>query len=125
MSRLFQPLLFCCAALLASPAAAQTPAKFDGANTAWVLSASALVLFMTMPALALFYGGLVRAKNVLSVMMHCVVIACLGSVLWLVAGYSLAFSGGEAGFIGNLDKVFLMGVTKESLTGTQIGRAHV
>lgn len=106
------------ALLFASPALAQTPAKFDGANTAFVLIASALVLLMCLPALALFYGGLVRARNVLSVMMHCVVIACMGSVLWLAAGYSLAFSGGEAGFIGNLDKAFLMGVSKESLTGT-------
>lgn len=106
------------ALLFTSPALAQTPAKFDGANTAFVLIASALVLLMCLPALALFYGGLVRARNVLSVMMHCVVIACMGSVLWLAAGYSLAFSGGEAGFIGNLDKAFLAGVTKESLTGT-------
>lgn len=118
MSRLIFTLAFCASALSAGPAFAQTPAKFDGANTAWILTASALVLFMTMPALALFYGGLVRAKNVLSVMMHCVVIACMGSVLWFVAGYSLAFSGGEAGFLGNLDKAFLLGVTKESLTGS-------
>lgn len=99
--------------------AQQAPtAKFDGANTAWILTASALVLFMTLPALALFYAGLVRAKNVLSVMMHCVVIACLVSVLWLIAGYSLAFDGGNGGLIGSFSKVFLNGVTKESLNGT-------
>ncbi|OYU49932.1 MAG: ammonia channel protein [Rhizobiales bacterium PAR1] len=102
------------------PALAQTtPApKLDTANTAWILTASALVLFMTLPGLALFYAGLVRAKNVLSVMMHCVVIACLSSVLWLIAGYSLAFDGGNGGLIGSFSKIFLAGVTKDSLSGT-------
>lgn len=101
------------------PALSQTPApKLDPANTAWILTASALVLFMTLPGLALFYAGLVRAKNVLSVMMHCVVIACLASVLWLVAGYSLAFDGGNGGVIGSFSKMFLAGVTRESLNGT-------
>ena len=92
----------------------------DGASsgdTAWVLTATALVLFMTLPALALFYGGLVQAKNVLSVLMHCVTIAGVASVLWLVAGYSLAFTEGN-GFIGSLDKAFLWGVTPDSLSGT-------
>ena len=70
--------------------------KLDGANTAWVLIATALVLFMTVPALALFYGGLVRSKNVLSVLMHCMAICCLVSVLWLAVGYSLAFDHGGA-----------------------------
>jgi ammonium transporter, Amt family len=65
----------------------------DTGDTAWLLTATALVLFMTLPGLALFYGGLVRAENVLSVMMHCFAIACLVSVLWLLAGYSLAFNG--------------------------------
>jgi ammonium transporter, Amt family len=102
-----------------APALADGPAtKFDPANTAWILTATALVLFMTLPGLALFYAGLVRAKNVLSVMMHCVVIACLVSVLWLIAGYSLAFDGGNGGMIGSLSKSFLAGVTKESLSGT-------
>lgn len=101
------------------PVFAQTPApKLDPANTAWILTASALVLFMTLPGLALFYAGLVRAKNVLSVMMHCVVIACLASVLWLVAGYSLAFDGGNGGVIGSFSKMFLAGVTRDSLSGT-------
>ena len=105
--------------LSATSALAQTPTpKLDPANTAWILTASALVLFMTLPGLALFYAGLVRAKNVLSVMMHCVVIACISSLLWLVAGYSLAFDGGNGGVIGSLSKVFLIGVTKESLSGT-------
>ncbi len=104
-------------ALTASPAfAAETP-KFDGANTAWILTTSALVLFMTLPGLAMFYGGLVRAKNVLSIMMQCVVIACLSSVLWLACAYSLSFADGN-GFVGNLSKAFLSSVTRDSLTGT-------
>lgn len=102
-----------------APALAQGAApKLDTANTAWILTASALVLFMTMPGLALFYAGLVRAKNVLSVMMHCVVITCIASVLWLAIGYSLAFDSGNGGLIGSLSKSFLFGVTKESLVGT-------
>ena len=78
------------------------------ANTAWVLTATALVLFMTLPGLALFYAGLVRVKNTLSVMMHCVAIACLASVLWLAVGYSLAFDAGSP-WIGGLSKAFLTG----------------
>ena len=91
----------------------------NGANTAWVLTATALVLFMTLPGLALFYGGLVRAKNVLSVLMHCVAIACVVSVLWLAVGYSLAFGQGGAwnAWIGGLGKAFLVGVRPETLTG--------
>ena len=75
----------------------------DPAHTAWMLAATALVLFMTLPGLALFYAGLVRAKNALSVMMHCVAIACLASVLWMLGGYSLAFSGTNP-IIGDLAK---------------------
>jgi Amt family ammonium transporter len=88
----------------AQPAAA---AAVPG-HTAWILSATALVLFMTLPGLALFYGGLVRAKNVLSVMTHCVAVACLVSVLWLFGGYSLVFSG-DGGWIGDLAKFGLPG----------------
>jgi Amt family ammonium transporter len=80
-----------------------TQAAADPGHTAWMLTATALVLFMTLPGLALFYGGLVRSKNVLSVMMHCVAVACLGSVLWLMGGYSLAFSGANP-WIGDLAK---------------------
>ncbi len=89
----------------------------NGADTAWILTATALVLFMTLPGLALFYGGLVRARNVLSVFMHCFAIACLMSLLWLVAGYSIAF-GGEGALWGGLGKAFLAGVTADSLAGT-------
>ena len=86
----------------------------DTGNTAWLLTATALVFFMTLPGLALFYGGLVRAENVLSVMMHCFAIACLVSVLWLLVGYSLAFNG-VGPWIGNLDKVLLLGLSRQTV----------
>ncbi|MCE0506727.1 ammonium transporter [Roseivivax sp. GX 12232] len=89
----------------------------NGADTAWIITATALVLFMTLPGLALFYGGLVRARNVLSVFMHCYAIACLMSVLWFAFGYSIAFGDGGA-LWGGLGKVFLSGVTADSLSGT-------
>jgi len=88
----------------------------DGANTAWVLTSTALVLFMTLPGLALFYGGLVRSSNVLSVLMHCFAIACLVSIVWVSVGYSIAFAEGTP-WAGGLQKAFLMGVGKESLWG--------
>ena len=105
-----------CALAIAPAAFAET----NSGDTAWVLTATALVLTMTLPALALFYGGLVQSKNVLSVLSQCVVIACLMSVLWVVAGYSIAFGDGGAGnaFWGGLDKVFLNGVTSTSESGT-------
>jgi len=92
----------------------------NGADTAWIIVATALVLFMTLPGLALFYGGLVRARNVLSVLMHCVSIACLMSVLWLVAGYSIAFGDGGGGNAvwGGLGKMFLAGIGPDDLSGT-------
>ena len=90
----------------------------NGADTAWIIVATALVLFMTLPGLALFYGGLVRARNGLSVFMQCYVIACLMSILWLAFGYSIAFGPAEGGLWGGLDKAFLSGVTTDSLSGT-------
>ena len=90
----------------------------NAADTAWIITATALVLFMTLPGLALFYGGLVRARNVLSVFMHVYAIACLMSVLWFIVGYSIAFGGGDSGIWGGLDKLLLLGVTADSLTGT-------
>jgi len=90
----------------------------NGADTAWIIVATALVLFMTLPGLGLFYGGLVRARNVLSVFMHNFAIACLMSVLWLVVGYSIAFGGGDSGYWGGLDKMFLTGITADTLAGT-------
>ena len=90
----------------------------NGADTAWIIVATALVLFMTLPGLALFYGGLVRARNVLSVFLHCYAIACLMSILWLVAGYSIAFGPAESEIWGGLGRAFLNGVTADSLSGT-------
>ncbi|MHA3978432.1 ammonium transporter [Halovulum sp. GXIMD14794] len=90
----------------------------NGADTAWLIVATALVLFMTLPGLALFYGGLVRSRNVLSVLMQTMSIACLMSVLWLVAGYSIAFGPGESGIFGGFGKMFLAGVDAETLSGT-------
>jgi Amt family ammonium transporter len=85
-------------------------------NTAWVLTSTALVLFMTLPGLSLFYGGLVRTRNVLSVLMQCFAITCLVSLLWLIYGYSLAFGTGN-NWIGGLGKMFMAGVEEDSLTG--------
>tara|TARA_B100000676_G_scaffold160489_1_gene158005 strand:- start:93 stop:1304 length:1212 start_codon:yes stop_codon:yes gene_type:complete len=88
----------------------------DTGNTAWILTSTALVLFMTLPGLALFYGGLVKSKNILSVLMQCIAIACLASVIWLVVGYSLAFAEGGQ-WVGGLQKSFLSGVERTSLSG--------
>ncbi len=91
-------------------------ASLNGANTAWILTATALVLFMTLPGLALFYGGLVRRKNILSILMQCFAIAGVSSILWFILGYSLAFGEGNA-WIGDFSKVLMVGMTKESLSG--------
>src|SRR5262252_8661966 len=91
------------------------PPAIDSGDTAWVLTASALVLMMTLPGLALFYGGLVRAKNVLNVLMQCMLSAGVIGVLWILVGYSLAFGTGNA-FIGDLSKAGLSGVTLDSVT---------
>ena len=88
----------------------------DGANTSWILTSTALVLFMTLPGLSLFYGGLVRSKNVLSVLMQCFTIACVASILWYALGYSIAFGEGNA-FWGGLGKAFLSGVEESTLSG--------
>jgi len=105
--------------LLSMPAFAQEGGGLNGANTAWIITSTALVLFMTLPGLALFYAGLVQAKNVLSVLMHCFAIACLVSVLWLVFLYSFAFGdGGSANaFYGGFGKAFLAGIGPETLWG--------
>jgi Amt family ammonium transporter len=91
--------------------------KLNGGDTAWIITATALVLFMTMPGLALFYGGMVRSKNVLSVLMQCFGICCAASVIWLVVGYSIAFGEGNAWW-GGLGKSFLAGIGTENLSGT-------
>lgn len=90
--------------------------ELNGANTSWILTSTALVLFMTLPGLALFYAGLVRSKNVLSVLMQCFAIACVASLIWLAVGYSLSFSG-EGAFIGDFSKAFLSGITEDTLSG--------
>jgi ammonium transporter, Amt family len=95
-------------------ALAAEPAKIDAANTAWMLSASVLVLFMTLPGLALFYAGLVRTKNVLSVLMQCFSITCVVTLAWVVVGYSIAFGDGNAWW-GGLGKAFLAGIGRETV----------
>ncbi|WP_085299653.1 ammonium transporter [Cognaticolwellia mytili] len=97
------------------PVIAEGPA-LNGANTAWILTSTALVLLMTLPGLALFYGGLVRRKNILSILMQCFAIAGVSSILWFIIGYSLAFGEGNA-LIGDFSKVLMAGITKESLSG--------
>jgi Amt family ammonium transporter len=107
------------AVLLPFAAQAGSPG-LDTGDTAWLITATALVLFMTLPGLAAFYGGLVRSRNVLSVLMQCVSITCIVSLLWIVVGYSLAFGDGGAAqpFIGGFDKAFLAGIGRDSLRGT-------
>ena len=90
--------------------------ELNGANTAWILTSTALVLFMTIPGLSLFYGGLVRVKNVLSILMQCFAITCLISILWLIAGYSLAFSEGNM-FIGGLSNFLMGGIQEGTMAG--------
>ena len=92
----------------------------DSGDTAWILTSTALVLFMTLPGLALFYGGLVRSKNVLSVLMQCFAISCISTIVWVVVGYSMAFSDGGAAndWIGGLSQAFLSGLSRETLSGS-------
>ena len=106
------------AALLiaASPAAVAEDVLSPG-NTSWMLTSTALVLFMTIPGLSLFYAGLVRSKNVLSVLMQCFTITCVVTIVWLVAGYSLAFDNVGNGIIGGLGKFLFSGVIEESMSG--------
>ena len=91
--------------------------ELDSGDTAWILTSTALVLFMTLPGLALFYGGLVRVKNILSVLIQCFVIACIVSVIWVIFGYSLAFKG-SGSYFGDLSSLFLSGIGRDSLSGS-------
>ena len=93
--------------------------ELSGANTAWILTSTALVLFMTIPGLAFFYGGLVRSKNVLSVLMQCFALTCLVSIMWVVVLYGLAFGDGGSmnSIIGSFDQIFMSGITSDSLSG--------
>ncbi|MYB89136.1 MAG: ammonium transporter [Proteobacteria bacterium] len=108
--------IFACAL----PSVVLAESALDTGDTAWILTSTALVLFMTIPGLSLFYAGLVRSKNVLSVLMQCFTITCLVSLLWLVFGYSLAFSdgGGMNNWLGGLSNAFLSEVTRDSMSGT-------
>ena len=111
----------CAAAALAClPERAFAEDALNGADAAWILTSTALVLFMTLPGLALFYGGLVRARNLLSVLMQCFAVACLMSILWFVCVYGLAFGdgGGANAWIGSFDKAFLAGIGTATLAGT-------
>jgi len=108
------------AVITLAPSMAFAQEGLSSGDTAWMLTATALVLFMTVPGLALFYAGMVRSKNVLSVLMQCFAITALMSILWTFWGYSLAFEdgGGTNAFVGGLSKMFLAGVTVDSLSGT-------
>ena len=103
-------------ALFAAPALAAA-GELDSGDTAWMITATALVLLMTIPGLSLFYAGMVRSKNVLSVFMQCFAVTSLMSILWAVYAYSLAFGEGNA-FVGGLAKAFLSGVTVDAMSGT-------
>ncbi|MEM7078196.1 MAG: ammonium transporter [Pseudomonadota bacterium] len=114
MRKLIAPLAVLCGLMISMPAFA---AEIDTGDTAWLLTATALVLFMTIPGLSLFYGGLVRTKNVLSVLLQCFAITCVASIVWLVAGYSLAFSDGGSmnAFIGGLDNFMFANVVESTV----------
>jgi len=117
--KIMTKIFILCLALLSvlSPEIAfAAEAELSGANTSWILTSTALVLLMTLPGLALFYGGLVRKKNVLSILMQCFAIASISSILWLLVGYSLAFGEGNA-FIGDFSKVMMHGIAKDVLSG--------
>ena len=103
-------------ALLLLPGLAVADPGLQAADTSWILTSTALVLFMTLPGLAMFYGGLVRSKNVLSILLQCFSIAAVISILWLIAGYSIAFSDGND-YFGGLSKVMFAGVLEETLSG--------
>ncbi|MCK5361107.1 MAG: ammonium transporter [Gammaproteobacteria bacterium] len=114
--KLFSMRLTSLLLLFVSLPALAEEASLDSGNSAWILTSTALVLFMTLPGLAMFYGGLVRSKNVLSILMQCFAIAAISSILWFAFGYSLAFTEGNA-FIGSFDKAFMAGIGKDSLQG--------
>ncbi len=111
---MFKKLLFITLGLFSISVSAE---GLDTGDTAWMLTSTALVLFMTLPGLALFYAGLVRSKNAVSVLMQCFAIACIASIIWVVYGYSLSFSG-DGAFVGDLSAAFLSGIGRDSLSGT-------
>jgi len=109
--------LFPLSLLALLPGNAYAEDAINGADTAWIMAATALVLFMTLPGLAMFYAGLVRSRNVLSVLMQCFAIAGVASILWLMVGYSLAFGEGNS-WIGDFSRVMLSGVERDTASGT-------
>jgi len=111
---MFKKLLLITIGLFSLSASAE---GLDTGDTAWMLTSTALVLFMTLPGLALFYAGLVRSKNAVSVLMQCFAIACIASIVWVVYGYSLAFRG-DGAFVGDLSAAFLSGIGRDTLSGT-------
>ncbi len=114
----FERLLFVALALLITPGIASAgDAGLNGADTAWIMASTALVLFMTLPGLALFYGGLVRTRNVLSVHMQCFAIGGIASLIWFAGGYSLAFTEGNS-FLGGWSRALLAGVGEDTLSGS-------
>ena len=113
---LFNSKLIISLALLVVPSISQAQ-DLNGANTGWILTSTALVLFMTLPGLSLFYGGLVRTKNVLSVLMQCFAIAVSISILWLVVGYSIAFGPSDSAYWGGLSRMFFSGIDINSMSG--------
>ena len=117
--RLFTPQRIAAIAIATLLSSTVVADELNAANTAWVLTSTALVLFMTIPGLSLFYGGLVRSRNVLSVLMQCFSITCMASLIWLIAGYSLAFGdGGSANaVIGNLDNLLMGKIAEDSMAG--------
>ena len=123
MKNLMKPFWATLLLVLSAPLALAEEITVDqavgAANTSWIMTATALVLFMTLPGLALFYGGLVHKKNVLSVLMHCFAMACILSVVWLVAGYSLALEG-SGGWIGDLSAIFGKGLDGSDSGGSDI-----
>jgi Amt family ammonium transporter len=109
--------LFAVVVLLLPTLASAQEGDLNGANTAWIMTSTALVLFMTLPGLSLFYAGLVKTKNVLSVLMQCFSIAVVISLLWLIVGYSIAFGPSESAYWGGLDKMFFSGIVVDSMAG--------
>ncbi len=104
--------------ILIEPALAQGKPMLDKGDTAWMLTSTAIVLMMTIPGVALFYGGMVRKRNVLATLMQSFAITCLVSIIWMVIGYSLAFTKGATPFLGGFERIFLAGLTKDGLSGT-------
>ncbi|MCY4208354.1 MAG: ammonium transporter [Roseovarius sp.] len=111
-------IVYCLLAVILPNTTLASDASLNSGDTAWILVSTCLVTFMTIPGLALFYAGLVRSQAVLSVIMQCIGVACVVSVLWLVAGYSMAFSDSFGGIVGGLEKALFIGVTVDSLSGS-------